>query len=38
MLLNAESSFGDVSSIMIMPDQIYNGFNLLDDDELAAHK
>jgi hypothetical protein len=28
-----ESSFGDVSSIMIMPDQIYNNFNLLDDDE-----
>ena len=28
-----ESSFGDVSSIMIMPDQIYNNFNLLDDEE-----
>lgn len=32
-----ESSFGDVSSIMIMPDQIYNNFNLLDDEEEAAH-
>ena len=31
---NFESSFGDVSSIMIMPDQIYNNFNLLDDDEM----
>lgn len=28
-----ESSFGDVSSIMIMPDQMYNNFNLLEDDE-----
>jgi hypothetical protein len=29
-----DSSFGDVSSIMIMPDQIYNNnFNLLDDEE-----
>ncbi len=28
-----ESSFGDVSSIMIMPDQIYNNFNLLDDED-----
>jgi len=28
-----ESSFGDVSSIMIMPDQIYNNFNLLEDDD-----
>jgi hypothetical protein len=28
------NSFGDMSSIMIMPDQIYNNnFNLLDDDD-----
>ena len=34
-----ESSFGDVSSIMIMPDQIYNNnFNLLDDDENSPVK
>lgn len=33
MALVNESSFGDVSSIMIMPDQMYNNFNLLDDDE-----
>ncbi len=32
-----DSSFGDVSSIMIMPDQIYNNnFNLLDDEEVEA--
>jgi hypothetical protein len=30
--LNYESSFGDVSSIMIMPDQMYNNFNLLEDE------
>ena len=28
-----ESSFGDVSSIMIQPDQHYNNFNLLDDED-----
>lgn len=33
-----ESSFGDVSSIMIMPDQIYNNFNLLEDEERSPNK
>ena len=28
-----DSSFGDVSSIMIQPDQHYNNFNLMDDEE-----
>ena len=31
--VHVDSSFGDVSSIMIKPDQIYNNFNLLDDEE-----
>jgi hypothetical protein len=31
--LAGSESFGDMSSIMIMPDQIYNGFNLLDEGE-----
>ena len=33
MMMNYDSSFGDVSSIMIMPDQMYNNFNLLEDEE-----
>jgi hypothetical protein len=33
---NYESSFGDVSSIMIMPDQIYNNFDLLEDDDVST--
>lgn len=33
-----ENSFGDVSSILIMPDQIYNNFGLLDDDENDKRK
>ncbi len=33
-----ESSFGDVSSILIMPDQIYNFNNILDDDEGGVNK
>lgn len=33
---NVESSFGDVSSIMIMPDQLYNNFNLLEDEDTAT--
>lgn len=37
--LAEDSSFGDVSSIMIMPDQIYNNnFNLLDDEEGEAEE
>ena len=27
-----EQSFGDMSSIMINPDQIYNDFNLMEDE------
>lgn len=30
------NSFCDMSSIMINPDQIYNNFNLLEDEEEAA--
>lgn len=34
-----ENSFGDVSSILILPDQIYNNnFGLLDDDVNDKHK
>jgi hypothetical protein len=32
-MMNVESTFGDVSSIMIMPDQIYGNFNLMEDEE-----
>ena len=28
-----DNSFGDMSSIMITPDQMYNNFNLLEDEE-----
>lgn len=34
--ININSSFGDMSSIMITPDQIFNNFNLMDDDDNAA--
>ena len=33
-----DSSFGDVSSIMIKPDQIYGNFNLLEDDDQIAKR
>jgi len=36
--LNYESSFGDVSSIMIMPDQMYNNFNLMEDENDVQDK
>ena len=35
MVLQEEKEFGDMSSIMIAPDQIYNNFNLLEDEEAA---
>jgi hypothetical protein len=39
MQLVYDSSFGDMSSIMIRPDQIYNNnFNLLDDDDENSPK
>ena len=34
--LHYESSFGDMSSIMIMPDQLYKDFNLIEDEADAA--
>lgn len=35
IVLQEEKEFGDMSSIMIAPDQIYNNFNLLEDEEAA---
>lgn len=35
IVLHKEKEFGDMSSIMIAPDQIYNNFNLLEDEEAA---
>jgi hypothetical protein len=29
-----EKSFGDMSSIMINPDQMYNDFNLMEDEQV----
>jgi len=36
IVLQEEKEFGDMSSIMIAPDQIYNNFNLLEDEEASA--
>ena len=37
-LIKADDSFGDVSSIMIRPDQLYNNFNLMEDEESPQKK
>ena len=38
LMMNVESSFGDVSSIMIAPDQMYGNFNLLEDEDASPNK